>query len=213
MSALGFPSGQSSFLIKTPPIWPGARIGLMGGSFNPPHEGHLIVARTALRRLQLDRLWWVVSPGNPLKENNALPRTDDRIQAIETLANHTAMVTTDFERQLGTPYTARTIGFLTRQHPTAHFVWIMGADNLASFHRWQHWREIAATVPIAVVDRPGWRFKALASPAARFLARWRLRERKARLLPNMPPPAWIFLTTRLSSQSSTAIRARQENGN
>ena len=212
MSELETLNGRTNFAIETPPVWPGARIGLMGGSFNPPHEGHLIVARTALRRLRLDRLWWVVTPGNPLKENDGLPKTDDRIEAIEAMANHSAMVTTDFERQLGTPYTAQTIRFLTRQHPKAHFVWIMGADNLATFHHWQQWREIARTVPIAVIDRPGWRFKALASPTARYLSRYRLRERHARMLPDLSPPAWIFLSTRLSNQSSTALRAHRQTG-
>ncbi|MEQ8824401.1 MAG: nicotinate-nucleotide adenylyltransferase [Filomicrobium sp.] len=206
----GLPSAtqRSSFAVTTPPVWPGARIGLMGGSFNPPHEGHLIVARTAIRRLRLDRLWWVVTPGNPLKENNALPTTDKRIEAIEAMANHTAMITTDFECQLGTSYTAQTIRFLKRQHPAANFVWIMGADNLATFHRWQRWKEIATTLPIAVVDRPDWRFKALASPAARYLKPWRYRERKARAVPALPAPAWVFLSTRLSNQSSTALRAK-----
>lgn len=199
---------RSAFSIRTPPVWPGARIGLMGGSFNPPHEGHLVVARASLRRLRLDQLWWVVTPGNPLKSHGGLPATDSRIQAVEALAKHPKMLTTAFETDLGTPYTAATIEFLLKRYPQARFVWVMGADNLATFHRWQRWRDIAAMVPIAVIDRPGWRFPGLSSPAAQGLASARIREENARFLPFRKPPAWVFLTTRLSNQSSTALRAR-----
>lgn len=198
---------RSAFSIRTPPVWPGARIGLMGGSFNPPHEGHLVVARASLRRLRLDQLWWVVTPGNPLKSHGGLPATDSRIEAVEALAKHPKMLTTAFETELGTPYTAATIEFLLKRYPQARFVWVMGADNLATFHRWQRWRDIAAMVPIAVIDRPGWRFPGLSSPAAQALASARIREENARFLPFRKPPAWVFLTTRLSKQSSTALRA------
>ena len=197
---------RSAFSVRTPPVWPGARIGLMGGSFNPPHEGHLVVARTSLRRLRLDQLWWVVTPGNPLKSHGALPAVANRIKAVEALANHPRMVTTAFETDLGTPYTAATIEFLVNRHPLARLVWVMGADNLATFHRWQRWRDIAAMVPMAVIDRPGWHFPGLSSPAARSLASARIREENARFLPFQKPPAWVFLTTRLSNQSSTALR-------
>lgn len=200
------PDNAVGIMVPTPPVWPGARIGVMGGSFNPPHEGHLIVARTALKRLNLDALWWLVTPGNPLKSHDGLPRTEDRIAAIRRLTDHPRMVITAFEAELGTPYTAATLAFLVKRAPSARFVWVMGADNLATFHRWQRWRDIAESVPIAVVDRPGWRLKALAAPAARALERSRIRERYAGKLPLMPPPAWIFLTNRLSNQSSTALR-------
>lgn len=199
-------SHRSAFAVRTPPVWPGARIGLMGGSFNPPHEGHQIVARTALRRLHLDRLWWVVTPGNPLKSHDELQSLAERLEAVEAMARHPAMVTTALEVDLGTPYTAATIDFLVGRHPSTRFVWIMGADNLATFHRWQRWKDIAAMVPIAVVDRPNWHFPALSSPAARALARYRVHERDAAKLPLRAPPAWVFLTTRLSKQSSTALR-------
>lgn len=194
--------------VPVPEAWPGARIGVMGGSFNPPHEGHVIVARTALRRLRLDRLWWLVTPGNPLKANDGLPPVEDRMAAARRLASDPRMVVTSFEAELGTPFTAATIGFLVRRNPHAHFVWVMGADNLAGFHRWQQWRRIAETVPMAIVDRPGWRFAALASPAARALADFRIRERHAARLAELPPPAWAFLTNRLSNQSSTSLRAQ-----
>lgn len=182
----------------------------MGGSFNPPHEGHLVAARTALRRLQLDRLWWLVTPGNPLKSNDALPEFNKRMEDTERLARHPRMTVTAFETDLGTPYTAATIGFLKKRFPQARFVWVMGADNLATFHNWQHWQKVAASVPIAVVDRPGWHLKALASPTARTLAQSRLDENDAALLPRMAPPAWVFLKTRLSNQSSTALRGAQD---
>jgi len=186
---------------------PGQRIGLMGGSFNPPHEGHAVCALTALNRLRLDQLWWMVTPGNPLKSANGLPALEERMAASRAYARSPAIKITGFEAELGSPYTYATIRFVTRHLPRVHFVWVMGADNLATFHHWQRWRDIAGLVPIAVVDRPGWHLKALASPAARFLARARLPEDCAVLLPRRRPPAWVFLTTRLSEASSTAMRA------
>ncbi len=193
-------------MVPTPPVWPGARIGIMGGSFNPPHEGHLIVARTALKRLRLDALWWLVTPGNPLKSHDGLPTAGTRIAAIDAMTDDPRMIATAFEAELGTPYTAATLEFLIERHPMARFVWVMGADNLATFHRWQSWRRITQTVPIAVIDRPGWRHRALASSAARTLAPFRVRERYAGKLPVLKAPAWVFLTNRLSKLSSTALR-------
>ena len=189
---------------------PGQRIGLMGGTFNPPHEGHLICAVTALRRLQLDQLWWMVTPGNPLKSGEGLPSLDERMAASRRLATDPRIKVTGFEAALGSPYTYETLRYVTRRFPGVHFVWVMGADNLAGFDRWQRWRDIARLVPMAVVDRPGWRFKALASPAAGSLARYRVPETLAAGLALMMPPAWTLLSTRLSEASSTALRA--ENG-
>lgn len=196
-------------VIDTPFAAPGQRIGLMGGSFNPPHEGHLTVSRTAARRLRLDRIWWLVSPGNPLKANDALPPLTDRIAACRRVTHKDhRIVVTGFEAELATPYTASTLAFLTRRFPMTRFVWVMGADNLASFHRWRRWQTIAATVPIAVVDRPGWHLKAIASPAARALARHRVSQSLSAQLPARRPPAWVFLSTRLSTLSSTDLRQR-----
>lgn len=189
-------------------MWPGARIGIMGGSFNPPHDGHLVVARTALRAVGLDRLWWLVTPGNPLKSHDELPPMSERIEESEALARHPAMEVTDLEAQIATPYTAETVAFVVHRYPRAHFVWVMGADNLAGFERWQRWRDIADMVAIAVVDRPGWRFPALASRAARVLADRRVPEAHARDLPMLPAPAWTLLSTRLSDESSTRLRAK-----
>jgi nicotinate-nucleotide adenylyltransferase len=190
-----------------PLVLPGQRVGLMGGSFNPPHEGHAVCALTALNRLKLDQLWWMVTPGNPLKSGAGLPELEARMAASRAFARNPAIKITGFEAELGSPYTHATIRFVTRHLPRVRFVWVMGADNLATFHHWQHWREIARLVPIAVVDRPGWHLKALSSPAARYLARSRLPEARAGLLPRLRPPAWVFLTTRLSEASSTALRA------
>jgi nicotinate-nucleotide adenylyltransferase len=194
--------------VRTPLVLAGQRIGIMGGSFNPPHEGHAIVAETAVKRLDLDQLWWVVTPGNPLKINGALPSQSDRMAACRKFARGPKMKITGFEADLGTPYTAATLAYLKSRFPGVNFVWVMGADNLASFDRWQHWKSIAASFPIAVVDRPGWRLKALAGEAAQLLGPARLNETEAHLLPVAQPPAWVFLTSRLSEQSSTKLRAK-----
>ncbi|MCH9808938.1 MAG: nicotinate-nucleotide adenylyltransferase [Alphaproteobacteria bacterium] len=178
----------------------------MGGSFNPPHEGHGIVAATALKRLRLDSLWWLVTPGNPLKSTGALAPLETRLEAVRKLARHPGMQATGLEADLGTPYTAETVKFLIDRFSNTRFVWVMGADNLADFHRWRRWRDIAASLPIAVVDRPGWRLAALSSPAAGALARNRQNEGNAANLAALEAPAWVFLTARLSPQSSTALR-------
>lgn len=203
-----FARSFGSLRVHTPDAPPGARIGIMGGSFNPAHAGHLIVAEAALKRLELDQLWWVVTPGNPLKEHNGLAPLAARIEACRALTKNPRMKMTGFEAELGSPFTAVTLRFLKRRYPECRFVWVMGADNMASFHRWQNWRGIAASMPIAVVDRPGWRHKALASRAAHALSRARIPEACAERLPLKIAPAWVFLTTKLSNLSSTALRAR-----
>jgi nicotinate-nucleotide adenylyltransferase len=192
--------------IHPPLAFAGQRVGLMGGTFDPPHEGHAICARTALRRLRLDQLWWMVTPGNPLKSGRRMPSLEERMAASRRFAADPKIKVTGFEAALGSPYTYATVRFLRGRYPGVHFVWVMGADNLATFDRWQHWRDIARLVPIAVVDRPGWRLKALASPAAGLLARYRVPEASAALLPVLAPPAWALLSTRLSEASSTALR-------
>jgi nicotinate-nucleotide adenylyltransferase len=194
--------------MNRPPLaFPGDRIGLMGGTFNPPHEGHVLCAVTALKRLRLDRLWWMVSPGNPLKSQANLADLAKRIAMSRALATNPAIEVTGFEADLASPYTWATIAVLRQRYPRTHFVWVMGADNLATFHEWQHWRRISAMVPIAVVDRPGWRLRALSSPAAHFLAPRRLPESSAPRLAISAPPAWVLLSAKLSQASSTAIRA------
>lgn len=194
--------------IRTPLALPGQRIGLMGGSFDPPHEGHRNVAMTVTRRLALDQVWWIVSPGNPLKRTAGRPDQARRMELCRQLADHPRMRVTGFERELGTAYSAATVAFLRRRLPSVRFVWVIGADNLATLHHWRRWRDIAWAMPIAVVDRPGYRLAAHASPAAR--AFWRSRRTELRAggaLANARPPAWTLLSTRLSPLSSTALRA------
>ena len=193
---------------KTPHACRGQRIGLLGGSFNPPHDAHALITQTALHRLGLDAVWWIVTPGNPLKSLDELAPLADRMALARALVPNPKVKITAFEQNLSSTYTAGTLAFLRRRYPEVHFVWLMGADNLASFHRWQDWRGIAATMPIAIIDRPGWRLKSLAGPTASALWRSRLPEQRAPCLPLRRPPAWVFLTSRLSSLSSTELRAR-----
>lgn len=199
-------------MIRLPPAAAGMRIGLFGGSFNPPHAGHLHVGRMAIRRLGLDRLWWLVTPGNPLKERAGLPSLPERMAMARGMARDPRIVVTGFEAELPVPYTIETIRFLQRRLPGVRFVWIMGADGLASFHRWQEWREIAARVPIAVIDRPGLTMRAPFARAARVLAQARRPEIEAAALPDHEAPAWIYLHGRRSPLSSTALRARAVSG-
>ena len=194
--------------VKTPPVHAGARIGLMGGSFNPPHEGHLAIARTALRRGGLDAVWWIVTPGNPLKGHDELRPLDERVAATRALVRHPRMTVTAFEQDLGCAYTHETVAFLTGRYPQARFVWVMGGDSLAGFHRWRNWRRIADMIPLLIVDRPDWRFRALSSPAALTLAKSRLPEGLAGQIADRPAPTWTYLTCPLSSLSSTEIRRR-----
>jgi len=197
-------------VIALPPHPPGLRVGLYGGSFNPAHAGHRHVTLLALRRLRLDRVWWIVTPGNPLKEHDGLPSTQARVAAAAALARHPAIVVTDFEEKLGVRYTQETLAYLVRRCPGVRFVWIMGADNLATFHRWRGWRRIADLVPICVVDRPSWTLRAGSSPAAAALAPYRRDESDAALLASRPPPAWIFLHGPRSALSSTALRTKKQ---
>ncbi|MDQ0346502.1 nicotinate-nucleotide adenylyltransferase [Ancylobacter vacuolatus] len=197
-------------LARIPPLAPGMRIGLYGGSFNPAHEAHRAASLLALKKLRLDRVWWLVTPGNPLKDNRALPPLAERLAQARAVADHPALLPTGLEAGLGTRYSHDTVAALVRRYPAVHFVWLMGADNLAAFHRWQHWRDIAALVPFAVIDRPGCTFPAMASPAATALARWRVPENEAAGLATMRPPAWVFLHGLKSPLSSTRIRQAGE---
>ncbi|WP_439573047.1 nicotinate-nucleotide adenylyltransferase [Phreatobacter sp.] len=183
-------------------------IGLFGGSFNPPHDAHRLVALAALKRLGLDAVWWLVSPGNPLKAQGGLAPLDQRISAARTLARHPRIHVTGIEAVLGTRFTSDTVAALKARCPGVRFVWIMGADNLAQFHLWQNWRGIAGSLPIAVVDRPGKGLKAASGVAATALARWRMAEGDARRLARAPAPAWLFLHGLKSPLSSTAIREK-----
>ncbi|QFS84056.1 Nicotinate-nucleotide adenylyltransferase [Roseivivax sp. THAF40] len=185
-----------------------ARIGLLGGSFDPPHAGHVHLSREAMKRFGLDRLIWLVSPGNPLKANGPAPLAD-RVQAARALIAHPRILVSDIEARLGTRYTADTLAALQGLFPRVAFTWLMGADNLAQFHRWDRWREIAGTVPMGVLARPGSRMAALNSPAARALHAARLPAHAARALPGAHAPAWCFLNMPMSPLSSTALRAER----
>ena len=193
---------------RVPRAAPGMRIGLYGGSFNPAHAGHRHVSLLALKHLQLDRLWWMVTPGNPLKDTNGLPSTRERVAQARAVAAHPRIQVTALEEAIGTRYTVDTIAYLTRRFPGVRFVWLMGADNLASFHRWRGWRTIASLVPIAVIDRPGWTLKAMRGRAALALAPFRHPASAAPILADTDPPAWLFLHGPRSSLSSSELRRK-----
>ncbi|WP_304074030.1 nicotinate-nucleotide adenylyltransferase [Maricaulis maris] len=185
----------------------GMCVGLFGGSFDPPHEGHLHVARTALRRLGLDQVWWLVSPQNPLKGAPADDFTR-RYAAVSKLARQPGMRVSDIETRLGSTRTIDLLNHLKHSHPGVRFIWIMGADNLAGIHRWAQWTQIFQACPVAVIARPQDAVRARLSHAARQFASSRIRESMATALPLQTAPAWTYLTERLHSHSSTALRAR-----
>ena len=188
------------------------RIGLYGGSFDPAHLGHRHVTLMALRRLRLDRVWWLVSPGNPLKDRSRLAPLAERCTQADEVADHPRIAVTGFEAALKIRFTVQTLRYLKRRRPDVRFVWIMGADSLASFHRWKGAAEIARLMPIAVIDRPGWTLTPLSSRTAQRFAGARLPENRAPTLADHTPPAWIFLHGPRSHLSSTAIRARKRGG-
>jgi nicotinate-nucleotide adenylyltransferase len=186
----------------------GMAVGLFGGSFNPPHAGHVLVSEIAIRRLGLDQLWWMVTPGNPLKSRNELAPLAERIALSEQLVHDPRIKVTAFEKTLNTSYTAETLAYVKARNPHVRFVWIMGADSLKTFHLWQRWREIAATFPIAVIDRPGATLSFLSSKMARALAHARVDEDDAGVLWKQQAPAWTFIHGPRSTLSSTALRAQ-----
>jgi nicotinate-nucleotide adenylyltransferase len=184
----------------------GMRVGLLGGSFNPPHAAHRAISLFALKRLKLDRVWWLLTPGNPLKDNGGLHDLSERADAARKVADDPRIDISCLEAVIGVRYTVDTIIHLRRRVCGVHFVWIMGADNLAQFHRWKDWRRIASEVPIAVIDRPPQSFRALAAPAAQALVRYRLPENQAARLAEQHTPAWVFLTGMKLNLSSTGLR-------
>ena len=189
-----------------PPTARGQRIGLFGGSFNPPHEGHRAASLIALRRLRLDWVWWLVSPGNPLKDTSALPPVAARIAAARGAAAHPKIVVSGYEQTLRSPYTCDTVAVLAGRHPEVHFVLLMGADSFADLHRWKRWRLIVETMPIGVIDRPGSTLRAAQGRAAAALMGRRLEESDAAMLPTAAPPAYVILHDKRSPLSSTALR-------
>jgi len=195
---------------RIPVHYAGQRIGLFGGTFDPPHGAHLAACLLAMKRLALDRVWWLVTPGNPLKDTMGLAPLDERIAAARELARHPRLDVTGIEAEIGVRYSFDTIRYLVSHCPGVRFVWIMGADNLRSFHRWQNWRGIAELVPIAVVDRLGPSLYATASVAAQALGHRRVPESEARSLLSRCTPAWVLLHGLKSPLSSTALRAERQ---
>lgn len=182
-------------------------IGLLGGSFDPPHQGHVHITKAALRRFGLDRVWWMVSPGNPLKMTGPAPIAQ-RLGAARAIMDHPRVLVTEIERRLGTRYTAETLLALKRRYPAVRFVWLMGADNLSQFHRWQNWEWIIENVPIGVLARPGDRLSARVSKTARIYRHAKLPKHAAHTIGLATSPAWSFVNLPMSDKSSTAIRAR-----
>ncbi|MDB5525794.1 MAG: nadD [Rhizobium sp.] len=192
--------------LSMPHVEDGMLVGLFGGSFNPPHEGHRLVAKIAIRSLGLDQLWWMVTPGNPLKSNRYLAPLAKRIALSEEIADDPRIRVTAFEKTLGSTYTAQVLERIRARNKRVRFVWIMGADNLRDFHRWQDWQKIARTFPIAVVDRPGATLSFLSSVMAKTFDYARIDEHDARTLGKARAPAWTFIHGPRSILSSTAIR-------
>lgn len=182
------------------------RIGLLGGSFNPAHGGHRRISLAALEALGLDEVWWLVSPGNPLKPKEGMAPLAPRVASAQRMAERAPIRVTAIERDLGTRYTVDTLRALARRYPKIRFVWIMGSDNLAQFHRWRDWRVIARTMPIAVVTRPGYDATALASPAMAWLRRYRVPAASFRTRGEWSAPALVILRFDPDPRSATAIR-------
>lgn len=185
----------------------GGRIGLLGGSFNPAHDGHLHISREALKRLRLDAVWWLVSPQNPLKRACGMAPLAARMTSALAMARHPRIHVTDIEQHLGTRYTADTMARLKARFPGTHFVWLMGADNLIQLPRWARWQKIAESVPIAVFGRPAYSSRAMLGKVAQRYARQRVDAADAGRLAGYAPPAWAFFPMKLHTASSTALRS------
>lgn len=195
-------------IVKTLPFASrGQSIGLLGGSFDPPHAGHVHITRQAMRRFGLDRVWWIVSPGNPLKSDGPA-EFDRRLAACQDMVRHPRVRVSDLEQQFGTRFTADTLARLLPLYPNVRFVWLMGADNLAQFHHWENWREIMDTIPVGVLARPGEVVQAGLSPAARSYGRFRIPARQSGALAHRAAPCWSMVTGPTVDLSSSEIRAR-----
>ncbi len=197
---------MSRQLLRLPSATEGMKIGLFGGSFDPAHEGHAHVAETALRRLQLDYVWWIPARGNPLKDTQTV--FERRFASAERMASGPKMRVTDIEQRLDLSYTNALIQRLKTAAPKAQFVWIMGGDNLTTFHRWKGWTEIANSVPIAVVARPGSGARAKFSKFARRYSQYRIRDANAAAAPITTPPCWVHMRAPLNNESSTRLRGK-----
>jgi nicotinate-nucleotide adenylyltransferase len=201
--------GVADHYLKMPHVESGMAVGLFGGSFNPPHAGHILLAEIALRRLELDQIWWIVTPGNPLKDLRELAPLKDRLAACEAITQDPRIKVTAFEAAHQVRYTADTLDIVKQRHADVDFVWLMGADNLKNFHKWQRWEEIANTFPIAVIDRPGFTLSYTSSKFAKTFDYAKLDEADAPALARRNAPAWTFIHGPRSSLSSTALRKAQ----
>jgi nicotinate-nucleotide adenylyltransferase len=190
------------------PAWAGRTVGLLGGSFNPPHAGHLHDSLLALRRLKLDQVWWLVSPQNPLKPRKGMAPFDQRLAAARDFTTHPRIVVSDIEARLGTTYTADTLDRLASLYPRTRFVWLMGADNMIQIRHWERWQDIFASVPVAVFDRPPYSTKVEGCLAARRFACARAKGSNQTGLSHKAPPAWAFFHTPLKDLSSTVLREK-----
>ena len=186
---------------------PGGAVGLLGGSFDPPHAGHVHISKQALMRFGLSQVWWLVSPGNPLKENGPAPMKQ-RLAACRNLITDPRIKVTDYEEKVGTRYTTKTLQCLFKDYPQQRFVWLMGADNLASFHHWENWDWILANVPVGVLARPGMRMQARTAPAARTFRRFQIPANQSHRLGRAKAPAWSFVNIPMKNLSSTELRAK-----
>ena len=185
----------------------GRRIGLLGGSFDPAHEGHFHISQVALKRLNLDSVWWLVTPQNPLKTQSPTATYAKRLQKAQALAHHPRIHVTDVEKRLGTNNTIDIIGHLQVRYPRTHFVWLLGADNFVQLPRWKHWTKIMSTLPVAVIARPRYHLSAGLSKAACRYRFYRRNPEQAVLLPTARPPAWTLILDQLHPASSTQLRA------
>jgi nicotinate-nucleotide adenylyltransferase len=200
---------QGNWIRPPGPLSQGLRIGLLGGSFNPAHQGHLHVSSSAIKTLGLDYVWWLVSPQNPLKSKSGMAVMAERLSSAREAAKHPRIIVTDIEAQFGTFYTIDTLAMLARRFPAIHFVWLMGSDNLVQFPHWRNWQDIFLMAPIAVVSRPGSALKARCGTAAQKFAH--ARAPADEIFATRLPPTWTIVEARNDPTSSTQIRklARQ----
>jgi nicotinate-nucleotide adenylyltransferase len=200
-------SGGDPVAVRGHPRFAGRTVGLLGGSFNPAHAGHRHISLAAMRQLGLDAIWWLVSPQNPLKSAQDMAPQAVRLAKARAVAAHPAIFPTDIETQLGTRYTVETLAALQKYHPNVRFIWLMGGDSLASFHRWKSWPKIARMMPIAILPRPGYSHGCWSTPAKARLGKWMKPHAKARQWQTWRTPALVILSFPLSTLSATALRA------
>lgn len=188
-------------------MWRGQRVGLLGGSFNPAHEGHRYISLEAMRALELDAVWWLVSPQNPLKSTKGMQSQAVRLDSAQRVARHPRIFATDIETALGTQYTVDTIKALQHRFSETQFAWLMGTDNLRQFHRWKNWQELFALLPVCVLNRPPAEDSLRHSPAWGYARPYQILPQEAKTLLDRRLPAWTVLPIARNALSSTAIRA------